>query len=106
MEEVQQSSNVKNFEFNYLKNATPNFCPDSMLGEGGFGCVFKGWIDGKTFAASKCGTGLVIAVKRLNHNGSQGHQEWLVGIHFFHIDSSYFFSLVLFFVRITSKLVK
>lgn len=78
--EILQSSNLKSFSFAELKTATRNFRPDSVLGEGGFGCVFKGWIDEQTFAAAKPGTGLVIAVKRLNTEGFQGHKEWLVCI--------------------------
>lgn len=58
--------------------ATRNFRPDSVLGEGGFGSVFKGWIDENSFAAAKAGTGMVIAVKRLNQESFQGHREWLV----------------------------
>jgi hypothetical protein len=73
-----QSSNVKSFTFAELKMATRNFRPDSVLGEGGFGSVFKGWIDEHTFAAAKPGTGMVIAVKRLNQESFQGHREWLV----------------------------
>ncbi|KAK0591535.1 hypothetical protein LWI29_003454 [Acer saccharum] len=80
--EILQSSNLKSFSFNELKTATRNFRPDSVLGEGGFGCVFKGWIDENTFAATRPGTGLVIAVKRLNQDGSQGHQEWLTEINY------------------------
>ncbi|KAE8732295.1 putative serine/threonine-protein kinase NAK [Hibiscus syriacus] len=59
-----------------------NFRPDSVLGEGGFGSVFKGWIDENSFAASKPGTGLVIAVKRLNQEGFQGHKEWLAEVNY------------------------
>lgn len=76
--EILQSSNVKSFTFAELKMATRNFRPDSVLGEGGFGSVFKGWIDENTFAAAKPGTGTVIAVKRLNQESYQGHREWLV----------------------------
>lgn len=78
--EILQSSNLKNFSYNELKAATRNFRPDSVLGEGGFGSVFKGWIDEQSFAVTKPGTGLVIAVKRLNQEGFQGHREWLVSI--------------------------
>ncbi|TXG49789.1 hypothetical protein EZV62_025664 [Acer yangbiense] len=80
--EILQSSNLKSFSFNELKTSTRNFRPDSVLGEGGFGCVFKGWIDENTFSATRPGTGLVIAVKRLNQDGSQGHQEWLTEINY------------------------
>ncbi|RWR78505.1 Protein kinase domain-containing protein [Cinnamomum micranthum f. kanehirae] len=41
---------LKIFSFAELKKATRNIRPDKVLGEGGFGQVFKNWIDGKTFA--------------------------------------------------------
>ena len=78
--EILQSSNLKSFTFSELRTATRNFRPDSVLGEGGFGCVFKGWIDENSLTAAKPGTGMVIAAKRLNQEGFQGHQEWLVSI--------------------------
>nr|TKS09260.1 protein kinase APK1A, chloroplastic-like isoform X2 [Populus alba] len=80
--EILQSSNLKSFSFSDLKMATRNFRPDSVLGEGGFGSVFKGWIDEQTFAAAKPGTGMVIAVKRLNQDGFQGHKEWLAEVNY------------------------
>ncbi|KAE9585707.1 putative transferase, protein kinase RLK-Pelle-RLCK-VIIa-2 family [Lupinus albus] len=80
--EILQSSNLKSFTFAELKTATRNFRPDSVLGEGGFGSVFKGWIDEKTLAPAKPGTGIVIAVKRLNQDGIQGHKEWLAEVNF------------------------
>jgi hypothetical protein len=76
--EILQSANVKSFAFTELHTATRNFRPDSMLGEGGFGSVFKGWVDETTLAPAKPGTGMVIAVKKLNQEGFQGHREWLV----------------------------
>ncbi|XP_062154748.1 receptor-like cytoplasmic kinase 176 [Alnus glutinosa] len=80
--EILQSSNLKIFSCNELKTATRNFRPDSVVGEGGFGCVFKGWIDEHSFAPVKPGTGMVIAVKRLNQEGFQGHKEWLAEINY------------------------
>ncbi|KAJ0244853.1 serine/threonine-protein kinase PBL9 [Hirschfeldia incana] len=80
--EILQSPNLKSFTFADLKSATRNFRPDSVLGEGGFGCVFKGWIDEKSLTATKPGTGLVIAVKKLNQDGWQGHQEWLAEVNY------------------------
>eukprot|EP00250_Pteridium_aquilinum_P013783 c21571_g1_i1 orf=1-696(-) len=76
------NNNLKTFPFSVLKAATRNFRPDSVLGEGGFGCVFKGWIDEQGFMATRPGTGLVIAVKKLNLEGLQGHKEWLAEVHF------------------------
>ncbi|KAI3799848.1 hypothetical protein L1987_35152 [Smallanthus sonchifolius] len=81
-DEILQSANLKSFSFNVLRIATRNFRPDSVLGEGGFGLVFKGWIDEQSFTAAKPGTGTVIAVKRLNQEGLQGHQEWLTEINY------------------------
>ncbi|KAJ0975234.1 hypothetical protein J5N97_017199 [Dioscorea zingiberensis] len=80
--EVLSSSNLKAFTFNELKNATRNFRPESLLGEGGFGPVFKGWIDEQTLAPSKPGYGLAVAVKRLKPEGYQGHREWLTEVHY------------------------
>lgn len=78
--EILSSPNLKAFTFNELKNATRNFRPDSLLGEGGFGHVYKGWIDEHTYTAAKPGSGMVVAVKRLKPEGFQGHKEWLVSI--------------------------
>ncbi|XP_047333215.1 receptor-like cytoplasmic kinase 176 isoform X2 [Impatiens glandulifera] len=81
-DDILQSCNLKNFTFSELKNATRNFRPDSVLGEGGFGSVFKGWIDEHLLSAAIPGTGLVIAVKKLNQEGLQGHKEWLAEINY------------------------
>jgi hypothetical protein len=40
--------------------------------------VYKAYIDEQTFAPAKPGQGIVVAVKKLNLEGSQGHREWLV----------------------------
>lgn len=76
------SINLKSFTFNDLKNATKNFRSDSLLGEGGFGYVFKGWIDENTFAPSKPGSGMVVAVKKLKTESFQGHREWLAEVNY------------------------
>ncbi|XP_061342406.1 probable serine/threonine-protein kinase PBL3 isoform X1 [Gastrolobium bilobum] len=80
--EILSSPNVKAFMFNELKNATRNFRPDSLLGEGGFGYVYKGWIDEHTFTAAKPGSGIIVAVKKLKPEGLQGHKEWLTEVNY------------------------
>ncbi|CAN1187865.1 Probable serine/threonine-protein kinase PBL3 [Linum perenne] len=80
--EILSSPNLKAFTFSELRNATRNFRPDSLLGEGGFGYVFKGWIDEVTLTAAKPGSGIVIAVKKLKPEGFQGHKEWLTEVNY------------------------
>ncbi|TKY75328.1 kinase APK1B [Spatholobus suberectus] len=65
-----------------LKSATRNFRPDTVLGEGGFGRVFKGWIDKNTFKPSKVGVGIPVAVKKSNPDSLQGLQEWQSEVQF------------------------
>ncbi|XP_010663975.1 probable serine/threonine-protein kinase PIX13 isoform X1 [Vitis vinifera] len=68
--------NLKMFTFAELKSATRNFRPDTMLGEGGFGRVFKGWVDEKTYAPTKVSVGIPVAVKKSNPESEQGLKEW------------------------------
>ncbi|KAJ3701895.1 hypothetical protein LUZ61_005600 [Rhynchospora tenuis] len=81
-EELKVASQLRKFTFQELKSATRNFRPESLLGEGGFGCVFKGWIEENGTAPVKPGTGLTVAVKTLNHDGLQGHKEWVAEVNF------------------------
>ncbi|KAK8687047.1 hypothetical protein V6N13_085879 [Hibiscus sabdariffa] len=81
-EELKVASQLRKFSFNDLKLATRSFRPESLLGEGGFGCVFKGWISENGTAPVKPGTGLSVAVKTLNHDGLQGHKEWLAEMNY------------------------
>ncbi|XP_027364112.1 proline-rich receptor-like protein kinase PERK15 [Abrus precatorius] len=53
-----------------LKEATNNFEPASVLGEGGFGRVFKGVLN----------DGTAVAIKRLTSGGQQGDKEFLVEV--------------------------
>ncbi|XP_014516577.1 receptor-like cytoplasmic kinase 176 [Vigna radiata var. radiata] len=80
--EILQSSNLKSYSYNDLRIATKNFSPDNVLGEGGFGSVFKGWIDEHSLSVTKPGIGMVVAVKKLNQEGFQGHKEWLAEINY------------------------
>ncbi|GFP97609.1 protein kinase 2b chloroplastic [Phtheirospermum japonicum] len=80
--DLSVSINLKSFTFNELKHATKNFSPDNLIGEGGFGYVFKGWINENTLASSKPGSGTVVAVKKIKTQSSQGHREWLTEVRY------------------------
>lgn len=69
---------LKMFTLAELRSATRNFRPDTMLGEGGFGRVFKGYVDEKTYAPSRVGIGIPVAVKKSNPDSEQGLKEWQV----------------------------
>ncbi|KAL0701933.1 hypothetical protein Bca4012_058055 [Brassica carinata] len=68
--------NLKMFSLENLKAATKNFRPESMIGEGGFGQVFKGWVEENTLAPARAGVGIPIAVKKSNPDSPQGLHEW------------------------------
>lgn len=59
-----------------------------MIGEGGFGQVFKGWVDEETLSPSRAGVGIPIAVKKSNPDSAQGLHEWQASNSYF---SSFFF---------------
>ncbi|KAJ6684611.1 hypothetical protein OIU79_014856 [Salix purpurea] len=75
-EQIRAISAPKVFTLAELKSATRNFKPHTVLGEGGFGRVFKGWVDEKTYAPAKVGVGMAVAVKKSNPESSQGLEEW------------------------------
>ncbi|KAJ6719724.1 SERINE/THREONINE-PROTEIN KINASE PBL27 [Salix purpurea] len=62
---------AQTFTFRELAAATKNFRPECLLGEGGFGRVYKGRIES---------IGQVVAVKQLDRNGLQGNREFLVEV--------------------------
>lgn len=80
--QILATPNLKIFTFAELKSATRNFKLDSVLGEGGFGKVYKGWVDEKTLAPAKVGSGMIVAIKKLNSEGMQGFEEWQSEVNF------------------------
>ena len=64
------------FSFAQLRTITHNFASSNLLGEGGFGPVYKGFVDDKIKPGLEAQP---VAVKLLDLHGSQGHKEWLVG---------------------------
>ncbi|KAK4401311.1 putative receptor-like protein kinase [Sesamum angolense] len=77
---VLPSPNLSIFLFSELKAATINFSNDRVLGEGGFGRVYKGLLKGKF--NTKNGSGSLIAVKKLNHGSMQGVEQWQNEVNF------------------------
>ncbi|XP_049365348.1 probable serine/threonine-protein kinase PIX13 [Solanum verrucosum] len=80
--EILPIPNLKIYSFSDLKLCTKNFKPDSVLGIGGFGTVYKGWVDEKTLAPTKAGTGMIVAIKKLNSESTQGFEEWQSEVNF------------------------
>ncbi|KAK4430951.1 Serine/threonine-protein kinase PCRK1 [Sesamum alatum] len=72
----QRPSNLRVFTFGELKTATKNFSRSLMLGEGGFGPVYRGVLR-ETDDSSKR---IDIAVKQLSSRGLQGHKEWVTEV--------------------------
>ncbi|KAK6936975.1 Serine-threonine/tyrosine-protein kinase, catalytic domain [Dillenia turbinata] len=68
------------FTFNELKIITSNFRQDYVVGGGGFGCVYKGFISADLREGLKL---LQVAVKvHDGDNSYQGHREWLAEVIF------------------------
>lgn len=69
------SQKLRMFTLSELREITHNFSRSNMLGEGGFGPVYKGFIDDKVKPGLEAQP---VAVKALDLYGHQGHREWLV----------------------------
>lgn len=69
---------LEEFTYGELKEATRNFRGASLLGEGGFGPVYKGWMDKQSLRPY----GIEVAVKRLHKDSCQGQEQWLSEINF------------------------
>ncbi|KAH7845495.1 hypothetical protein Vadar_002888 [Vaccinium darrowii] len=69
-EQSLMTHSLRIFSFSELKTSTNNFGKDRLLGEGGFGKVYKGWL------AEKNGSSSAFAVKRYDAGRLQGLKEW------------------------------
>ncbi|KAJ8646050.1 hypothetical protein MRB53_007798 [Persea americana] len=70
-DEAAADIKAQTFTLRELAAATNNFRPECLLGEGGFGPVYKGRLES---------TGQVVAVKQLDKDGLQGNREFLVEV--------------------------
>ncbi|KAK1416507.1 hypothetical protein QVD17_32298 [Tagetes erecta] len=73
---------LKEFTYSELRTATRNFQLDRVLGMGGFGTVFKGWVDRVAYTPQKTADGLPVAIKKFNPESTQGFQEWQSEVNF------------------------
>ncbi|RZB79853.1 Serine/threonine-protein kinase PCRK1 isoform C [Glycine soja] len=62
----RRANDLRLFSFSDLKSATRAFSRALLVGEGGFGSVYRGFLDQND-----------VAIKQLNRNGHQGHKEWI-----------------------------
>ncbi|VAH15939.1 unnamed protein product [Triticum turgidum subsp. durum] len=72
------NNDLRIFTFHELKSATRSFSRALMIGEGGFGCVYRGTIR-STLEPRRS---LDVAIKQLGRKGLQGHKEWVTEVNF------------------------
>ncbi|EER89389.1 serine/threonine-protein kinase RIPK [Sorghum bicolor] len=72
-----ETTKLHAFTLDELKAATKNFSTSNFLGEGGFGPVYKGFVDGRLRPGLQPQH---VAVKYLDSDGVQGHREWLAEV--------------------------
>ncbi|KAJ7943510.1 Protein kinase [Quillaja saponaria] len=74
---VLQSCKLNCFCFSVLKAATQKFNTKNLVGQGGSGDVYKGYLTYCTMNAARPNGGFAIAVKKLRRQKAQSHEEWL-----------------------------
>jgi len=77
----QRQSNLRVFTFSELKTATKNFSRSVMIGEGGFGGVYRGVIRSMEDSSKK----IDIAVKQLGRRGLQASFPFFLHAWLLHI---------------------
>ncbi|XP_050946577.1 probable serine/threonine-protein kinase PBL19 [Cucumis melo] len=74
----EKEHTLRVFTFEELKIATNGFSRLLRIGEGGFGSVYRGQIR----LEGDQGEEIIVAIKRLKSNSSQGHKQWLAEVQF------------------------
>ncbi|GKC61932.1 L-type lectin-domain containing receptor kinase IX.1-like protein, partial [Tanacetum coccineum] len=70
-DDLERGAGPKRFSFRDLALATNNFADDLKLGEGGFGCVYRGYL---------LREGIVVAVKKTSQGSKQGMKEYITEV--------------------------
>ncbi|KAG2261808.1 hypothetical protein Bca4012_013517 [Brassica carinata] len=76
---TERDNNLRVFTYEELSEATCGFSRKLKIGEGGFGSVYKGKIP---ITGDSDSPPLVVAIKKLNQQGLQGHKQWLAEVQF------------------------
>ncbi|KAI3692133.1 hypothetical protein L6452_31942 [Arctium lappa] len=70
-DDLERGAGPKRFSDSDLSLATNNFSDNLKLGEGGFGCVYKGYLSRE---------GMVVAVKKISQGSKQGKKEYVTEV--------------------------
>ncbi|KAG2672053.1 hypothetical protein I3760_13G021100 [Carya illinoinensis] len=74
----EKAHGLRVFSYSELRQATNDFNRLLKIGEGGFGNVYKGSIK----PAEGKGDPIVVAIKKRNEDGLQGHKQWVAEVQF------------------------
>ncbi|KAI3995661.1 hypothetical protein MKX01_031434 [Papaver californicum] len=84
----RRSNELHVFKYDELRLATRGFSRSLMIGEGGFGSVYRGVVKINNTNGDlgddidDDDEKLDVAIKQLNRNGMQGHKEWITEVNF------------------------
>ncbi|XP_022755765.1 probable serine/threonine-protein kinase PBL19 isoform X2 [Durio zibethinus] len=78
----RRANDLRVFSFAELKSATRGFSRALLIGEGGFGCVYRGVLKVPDESNDGRDLKLDVAIKQLNRHGFQGHKEWINEVNF------------------------
>uniref|UniRef100_A0A453MX78 non-specific serine/threonine protein kinase n=1 Tax=Aegilops tauschii subsp. strangulata TaxID=200361 RepID=A0A453MX78_AEGTS len=67
--QILEAPNLRKFTFLEIQTATKNFRPDRLIGFGGFGWVYRAWVDEKTMNPTTSGPHMAVAIMH-------GKEEW------------------------------
>ncbi|KAJ0656710.1 putative protein kinase RLK-Pelle-L-LEC family [Helianthus annuus] len=70
-DDLERGAGPKRFSYNDLVSATNNFSNDRKLGQGGFGCVYKGYLSREK---------VEVAVKKISQGSKQGKKEYITEV--------------------------
>ncbi|PSS30040.1 Legume lectin domain protein [Actinidia chinensis var. chinensis] len=70
-DDLERGAGPRRFSYRDLVSATGNFLAERKLGEGGFGCVYRGYVNDLDMA---------VAVKKISRGSRQGKKEYITEV--------------------------